>query len=112
MGTLLNRRTSGTLVSSCLFFFFFPPFPRGPLAGVQRYTGKATNMIVTIRNDPETGVSVSRFDEVSLQWVEVGRLEPGEPETRAVETGSPALVVKWQFKKGYEVVQIQVSRER
>lgn len=69
-------------------------------------------MIVTVRNDRETGVSVFRFDQVSPQWVEVGRLEPGEPETRAVETGSPALIVKWQLEKGYKVVQIQVSRER
>lgn len=38
-------------------------------------------------------------------------MEPGKPETRAVETGSPALIVKWQFEKGYQVVQIQVARE-
>ena len=69
-------------------------------------------MIITIGNDPETGVSVYQFDQVSPQWVEICRLEPGDHETRAVDAESPALIVKWHYGKGYEVVQIQVAKER
>lgn len=69
-------------------------------------------MIITIGNDQETGVSVYQFDHDSPRWREVGRLEPGKHETRAVETESPALIVKWRYEKGYEVLQIQVARER
>ena len=66
-------------------------------------------MLVTIGNDPEIGVSIFQFDKMAPKWVEVGRLEPGKHETRVVETGEPALIVKWRYEKGYQVVQVHVA---
>ena len=68
-------------------------------------------MIITISSSPETGVSVYMFANHAPKWLEVARLEPGKQQTLAVDTGEPALIVKWrEVAEGYQVDQIKVAR--
>ena len=68
-------------------------------------------MIITISSSQETGVSVYTFAKQEPKWQEVARLEPGKPKTLAVDTGEPALIVKWrEVAEGYQVDQIKVAR--
>ena len=68
-------------------------------------------MIITISSSPETGVSVYKFAKHAPKWLEVARMEPGKPRTLDVETGEPALIVKWrEVAEGYQVEQIKVAK--